>query len=56
MTHKLQPKIKISFDKQFVGMSKKMSLVNDTTGELFRTFMPRKNKKTRINNAFIILN
>lgn len=51
MTHRLQPKIKISSDKQFVGMSKKMSLVNDLTGELFRAFMPRKKEIINLKSA-----
>lgn len=51
MTQKLQPKIKISSDKQLIGMSKRMSLVNDLTGELFKTFMPRKKEIQDLKNS-----
>ena len=54
MTQKPQPTIKISSDKQFVGMSKKMSLVNDATGELFRTFMPRKKEILNLKNSNVL--
>ncbi|MGB0895955.1 MAG: GyrI-like domain-containing protein [Flavobacteriaceae bacterium] len=54
MIDKLQPKIKISSDKQFVGMSKVMSLTNDTTGELFRTFMPRKKEIQNVKNDKVL--
>lgn len=54
MTHKLQPTIKISSDKQLLGMSKKMSLVNDLTGELFRIFMPRKKEIQDLKNSNVL--
>lgn len=54
MSHKLQPIIKISPDKQLLGMSKKMSLVNDLTGELFRTFMPLKKEIQGLKNSNVL--
>jgi AraC family transcriptional regulator len=54
MTYNLQPKIKISTDKQFIGMSMKMSLVQDSTGELFKTFMPRKKEIRGLKNSNVL--
>lgn len=54
MTHKLLPQIKMISDKQFVGMSQKMSLVTDSTGVLFSTFMPRKKEILNVANSNVI--
>lgn len=41
-------------DKQFVGVSKRMSIVNDTTRELFRTFMPRRKEIKHLKNSNVL--
>ncbi len=38
----VQPEIKILAEKKLVGKRMSMSLVNNKTGELWRTFMPRR--------------
>lgn len=42
----MTPKIVSIQDKIMVGMRLSMSLVNNKTGDLFRSFMPRKNEIT----------
>jgi len=48
------PQIKVTDEKKLVGMRLKMSLANNKTQQLWKSFMPRhKEIKNRISNGFI---
>ncbi len=52
----MKPKIKNILKKKFIGMSIKMSLTNNKTGELWGTFMPIREKiKNNLNSELISL-
>jgi len=54
MDYSLVPRIETISDKKLVGMSKKMSMLTDKTGELFRTFMPRKKEFSQLKNTNVL--
>lgn len=47
----MQPTIQILKEKQLIGMSLEMSLLEDKTNLLFRTFMPRRKEIPNLINA-----
>ncbi len=47
----MKPTIQHLTNKQLIGMSEAMSLVEDKTGQLFRTFMPRRKEIPNLINA-----
>jgi len=47
----MKPSIQLLARKQLIGMSETMSLVADKTGQLFRTFMPRRKEIPNLINA-----
>ena len=47
----MQPTIQILQEKQLIGQSEMMSLVEDKTHQLFRTFMPRRKEIPNLINA-----
>jgi len=50
----MQPRIEILSEKKLVGKSLKMSLINDKTAELWKSFMPeRKMIKNTVSSDFI---
>jgi len=44
----MEPRIETLKDKKMIGVSLRMSLTNNKTGEIWRNFMPR--RKEIINN------
>jgi len=54
MDYSLVPRIETISVKKLVGMSKKMSMLTDKTGELFRTFMPRKKEFSQLKNTNVL--
>lgn len=51
---RIEPKIETLLDKKLVGMSVKMSLLNNKTGELWKNLMPRRREiMTNVSNDLI---
>lgn len=48
-----QPEIKTIDAKKLVGQKAQMSVINDKTGELWRSFMPRRGEIHRVANNFL---
>lgn len=51
---RIEPRIETLLDKKLVGMSVKMSLINNKTGELWKNLMPRRSEiMTNVSNDLI---
>ncbi len=50
----IEPEILIIPEKIMLGMSLEMSLINNKTGELFRSFMPKRKEITTAKDAFTL--
>jgi AraC family transcriptional regulator len=48
-----QPEIKTIGAKKLVGQKARMSVINDKTGELWRSFMPRRGEIHQVANNFL---